>query len=73
MVKSLCYVYGSGILIDDRESKNQFKVISQIRYEQIKTVDQTKMAEGTCMVLYFFEAFKSPIIADLACVSFMLM
>lgn len=38
MVKSLRYVYGSGILIDDRESKNQFKVISQIGYEQIKTV-----------------------------------
>lgn len=37
MVKSLCYVYGSGILIDNRESKNQLKVISQIRYEQMKT------------------------------------
>ena len=38
MAKSLCYVYGSGILIDNREGKNQFKVISQIRYEQMKTV-----------------------------------
>lgn len=38
MVKSLCYVCGSGILIDNGESKNQFKVISQIRYEQMETV-----------------------------------